>query len=551
MITEAGEGEALGVFMLHSVSLPQKYKNIVRKYFLLYKKMWSKVRGQLKKADIRILEAKMRKVVCILAGVMLLGNVFSAASLADETDQNVQLIGPGGQQNNTVQSGGGPEGGQSAVPSVPDQSASEQNQAQQGSGQNAEGPVAEADTSGSGSSQAFGDPGSGQASAGPGNGQTFGGSGSGQASKDSGNSQASSGPGYGGIPVRREIGPGIKSEENGDGTVEGEPRIPWNNFLDSAILNPVVKVAEKYSYDQMVSDIQQLQARYGEKIHVNVIGQSHDGRDIYEVIVGNINAPKHILLQGAIHAREYMTPLLMMKQAETALFHYDTGQYDGMMLRDMLQQTALHFIPMSNPDGVALSQFGLDGLRSDFLKQTVLSCYARDTAEGRTALPIEQYLPLWKSNAMGVDLNHNFPADWDGIITSAAANSFAGYKGASPLSEPESQALASMADKYSWTTTVSYHSMGNIIYWDTQISKVKDASMSLAQRISGVTGYRMDESDGKGGYKDWMQSKDSPVPGITIEVGSVSCPLPVSQYDEVWKQNRAVWAEALKWSMGR
>lgn len=466
----------------------------------------------------------MRKVVCILAGVMLLGNVFSAASLADETDQNVQLIGPGGQQNNIMQSGGGPEGGQSAVPSVPDQSASEQNQAEQGSSQNVEGPVAGAGTSDSGNSQAFGNPGS---------------------------SQAPAGPGYGGIPIRREIGPGIKSEENGDGTVEGEPRIPWNNFLDSAILNPVVKVAEKYSYDQMVSDIQQLQARYGEKIHVNVIGQSHDGRDIYEVIVGNINAPKHILLQGAIHAREYMTPLLMMKQAETVLFHYDTGQYDGMMLRDMLQQTALHFIPMSNPDGVALSQFGLDGLRSDFLKQTVLSCYARDTAEGRTALPIEQYLPLWKSNAMGVDLNHNFPADWDGIITSAAANSFAGYKGASPLSEPESQALASMADKYSWTATISYHSMGNIIYWDTQISKVKDASMSLAQRISGVTGYRMDESDGKGGYKDWMQSKDSPVPGITIEVGSVSCPLPVSQYDEVWKQNRAVWAEALKWSMGR
>lgn len=282
-----------------------------------------------------------------------------------------------------------------------------------------------------------------------------------------------------------------------------------------------------------------------------MIGVSYDGRNIYEVIVGNVNAPKHILLQGAIHAREYMTPLLMMNQIEKALFHYDTGQYNGIMLKDMFQQTALHFIPMSNPDGVTLSQFGLDGLRSDFLKQTVLSCYARDTAEGRTALPLEQYLTLWKSNAAGVDLNHNFPADWEGVVTSATANSSSGFKGASPLSEPESQALASMADKYPWVATISYHSMGNIIYWDTQISKVKDGSMSLAQSISNVTGYRMDGSDGKGGYKDWMQAKDNPVPGVTIEVGSVSCPLPVTQYDAVWQQNKAVWVEALMWSLGR
>ena len=94
-----------------------------------------------------------------------------------------------------------------------------------------------------------------------------------------------------------------------------------------------------------------------------------------------------------------------------------------------------------------------------------------------------------------------------------------------------------MADKYPWVATISYHSMGNIIYWDTQISKVKDGSMSLAQSISNVTGYRMDGSDGKGGYKDWMQAKDNPVPGVTIEVGSVSCPLPVTQYDAVWQQN--------------
>ncbi len=472
----------------------------------------------------------MRKFVCILAGVMLLGNASSVVSFADVTGQSAQLVGPGGQQNDNLQSGGDQRDSLGVVEPVPVQNeidVSSQNVSGPGQGQNG-GNFSDSQSAG----------------------QNVVGPGVNSGTSGTGSSQNPVGPGYA-SQVKKEIGPGVVSEENGDGTVQTNPQVSQNNFLDALIMDPVVKIAEKYSYDQMVLDIQQLQARYGEKIHVNVIGVSYDGRNIYEVIVGNVNAPKHILLQGAIHAREYMTPLLMMNQIEKALFHYDTGQYNGIMLKDMFQQTALHFIPMSNPDGVTLSQFGLDGLRSDFLKQTVLSCYARDTAEGRTALPLEQYLTLWKSNAAGVDLNHNFPADWEGVVTSATANSSSGFKGASPLSEPESQALASMADKYPWVATISYHSMGNIIYWDTQISKVKDGSMSLAQSISNVTGYRMDGSDGKGGYKDWMQAKDNPVPGVTIEVGSVSCPLPVTQYDAVWQQNKAVWVEALMWSLGR
>lgn len=482
----------------------------------------------------------MRKFVWVLAGVVLLGNISPTVTLAD---QNAQLVGPGGQQNLDMQTGS-PGDSKDAVAPVPEQngpgSGSSQGITDPGMGQNGTDPGSSQNTNGQG--QASFDPGSSQNGTGLGDGQNTFGPGSTQRPMD---------PGYASLQVQETVDPGVTGEENGDGTLQGAPQIPQNNFLDSAVVNPVVHVAEKYSYDQMVADIQQLQARYGDKIHVNVIGHSHDGREIYEVIVGNVNAPKHILLQGAIHARDYMTPLIMMNQIETALFHYDGGQYDGMMLRDMFQQTALHFIPMSNPDGVTLSQFGFVGIRSDFLKQTILNSYARDTAEGRTALAIEQYLSLWKSNAVGVDLNHNFPADWDGVVTSAVANSYSGYKGASPLSEPESLALASLADKYPWAATISYHSMGNIIYWDTQISKVKEASLSLAQSISAVTGYKTDGSDGKGGFKDWMQSKDNPVPGITIEVGSVSCPLPISQYEGAWQQNKAVWAQALKWSLGR
>lgn len=343
----------------------------------------------------------------------------------------------------------------------------------------------------------------------------------------------------------KEIGPGIREEENVSSAV-GNALIPSNDFLDAMIPNPVVKPVEKYTYDQMVADINALKERYGDKMQVNVIGRSQDGRDIYEVIVGNVNAPKHILMQGAIHAREYMTPLLMMKQLETALNFYDMGHYDNTALSDLFQQVAVHMIPMSNPDGVTLAQSGLNGIRSDFLKQTILTAYAKDKELGRTTLDMDKYLTIWKSNAAGVDLNHNFPADWEGVTSTAVSASYSGYKGTAALSEPESQALAAMADKYPWAATISYHSMGNIIYWDTKTSRVKDASKALADSLGTVTGYKLDGSDGKGGYKDWMQSKDNPVAGVTIEVGSVACPLPLSEFDKVWKQNKAVWVQAMK-----
>ncbi len=354
--------------------------------------------------------------------------------------------------------------------------------------------------------------------------------------------QPATGPIYGFTTDDKEYGPGFVNGGTGADVSQGV--IPDNNFLDSPS-RFTVGVTDRYSYDQMVQDMQRFQANYPDKVQLNVIGTSHDGRSIYEMIVGNVNAPKHILIQGGIHAREYMTPLLMMRQAETALINYDTGIYDGMRLSDMFSQAAIHFIPMSNPDGIMLSEFGLNGIRSDFLKQAILTSYAQDTSLGRTSQPLDIYLQRWKANGAGVDLNQNFPANWEGVQTSATMTSYAGYKGTAPLSEPESQALASMADRYPWAAAISYHSMGNIIYWDANTSRAKDTSKALADTISTVTGYKLDGSDGRGGFKDWMQSKENPVPSVTIEVGSVACPMPVSEYQAVWKQNKAVWAQTL------
>ena len=314
------------------------------------------------------------------------------------------------------------------------------------------------------------------------------------------------------------------------------------------VQDPVVKVAEKYTYDQMCRDIDTLSARYSDRMRVNTLGTTHDGRKLIEIIVGNPNAPKHVLIHAGIHGREYMTPLLVMKQLEYGLYFYHTASFEGRSLSEMFDQVAVHYVPMVNPDGISISQNGLDAIRSGSLRQAIEQCYANDVSLGRTSAAFDRYLLYWKANGRGVDLNQNFPANWD-QVTSSSLPSYGTYKGDSPLSEPESQALANLINSRSWAATISYHSMGNIIYWDYAGNAVHDQSLDLANTVSARTGYRLAGSSGHGGFKDWVQIKENPIPSLTLEVGGVSCPMPVSEFTDVWNRNQDVWALVMKWAM--
>ncbi len=318
------------------------------------------------------------------------------------------------------------------------------------------------------------------------------------------------------------------------------------------ILNPVVKVTEKYSYDQMVQDINTLQQNYSSRMQVNPIGTSLDGRTLYDCIIGNPSAPKHILIQAGIHGREYLNPMLLMQQMELILANYDTGSFHGNPLTSMFEQIAIHFVPMTNPDGITISQFGLEGIRSQQLRDAISTCYVMDIAAGRTSAAPGAYLSRWKANAQGVDLNLNFDALWAELYSSGF-NSYADYKGTAPGSEPETQAMINLYQaQYPWKAVIHYHSMGNVIYWDILGNKVRQESAELANLMSAVTGgYRILPSESGGGYKDWIQLSDYPVPSVTLETGSVACPMPLSEYGSIWARNRLTWAYVIEWAAMR
>lgn len=343
------------------------------------------------------------------------------------------------------------------------------------------------------------------------------------------------------LPLYAYAGPADEITQNQQ--LSGEMQ---QNQQSVNVNEPIVKPQDKYSYDQMVQDLQALAVRYPGKMTLREIGVSLDGRKLYQVIVGNPESSCPILIQGAIHGREYIVTPLMMQQIEALLADYDTGECGGVALSWLLNQGAIHFVPMVNPDGVVISQQGVDALNQPELQAQVQNAYAQDIAEGRTSLSYAAYQRRWKSNGRGVDLNHNFDAEWESISPALLHASWEDYRGTAPLSEPESYALAELSQRYPYQATVSYHAMGRVIYWNTMENKKTAESYALAELISAVTGYRILSDLGVGGFKDWHQRSDYAAAEITIEVGQSTCPVSFAEYPQIWEQNKTVPVLVLK-----
>ncbi len=300
-----------------------------------------------------------------------------------------------------------------------------------------------------------------------------------------------------------------------------------------------------YTYGEFQRDMAALQNNAGTALRVDEIGQTVDGNKLYDFRVGNPAAERHLLVFGGIHAREYITAQLVMRQLVQLLSDQSTnGSYENIAVRELLSNTEIHFIPMANPDGISISQLGLEGLHTEAVRETVRQIAAKD---GKALT--ESYLRQWKSNANGVDLNRNFDARWESYNDHLGHASADHYKGTAPECELESKALADLTRQFQFDATLSYHTQGEVIYWNFgQEGELKNMSLLLANRVSELTGYRLDgnfQALDTAGYKDWAISKLG-IPSLTIEAGHGGNPVDPAQMDAIWRENRDVVPMILK-----
>ncbi len=277
---------------------------------------------------------------------------------------------------------------------------------------------------------------------------------------------------------------------------------------------------EKNRYDFQLLE-KHIQTLIGEFpfLQVDIIGKSMMGKPIYLITLGE--GKRRIHLNGSHHANEWITTYILMKCIEKI----------GMLIKKdttLLKHICYDFIPMVNPDGVALC---LDGLQ--FMSDHKMIKSIQTMNEG------SEDFSRWKANIRGVDLNRNYNAGFEAYkkISEKRIPSYAYYQGRYPESEPETKAVANLTRRRNYQMVMAFHTQGEVIYWDYDEIQVPLAN-KYAIMFSKVSGYALDKPEplaASGGYKDWF-IKAFHRPGFTIECGRGENPIPISQAPRIIDQ---------------
>ncbi len=287
---------------------------------------------------------------------------------------------------------------------------------------------------------------------------------------------------------------------------------------------------DEYSYRDMLNDARLLGEKYPEFVELSSIGKSEEGRDLTLILLGNQDAKINIMIQASIHAREFITTTVLMSQIDYMLKNLDTEyKLSGFTCRELLGQICFHIVPMSNPDGVEIVQSG------------VIS----PLFTGKTSNIDHR---VWKANAKGIDLNANFDALWKNY-RSPSVPSPEKYKGKKPESAAESKALANYVRNNPIDITLSYHTMGSVIFWDfPDQDKINELNLSLTAKIVSESGfYPFSDPYTCAGFRDWAILQG--IPSLTVEMGVGKVPSEFSEFFQIWCRSKNVIYETALWAI--
>ncbi len=280
--------------------------------------------------------------------------------------------------------------------------------------------------------------------------------------------------------------------------------------------------------DQM---IQQITAQYP-FCRSEVLATTAFQRPVRTLVIGN--GPRKVIYIAAQHANEWITSYLLLKYAEElAQAVVDGADIFGVNAQQILDTATIYMVPMVNPDGVDLVTGGIQPGQISYES-------ARRLADNYPNIPFPDG---WKANLLGVDLNLNFPAGWLQAREIKFSQGYTqpgprDYVGRAPLGQIESRALAGYTDYIDPALVLAFHTQGKVIYWQFMDYEVPGAR-ELGEQFAAVSGYALTDTPYESsfaGYKDWF-IQEFLSPGYTVEVGMGENPLPLSQFDEIYRDN--------------
>jgi murein tripeptide amidase MpaA len=243
------------------------------------------------------------------------------------------------------------------------------------------------------------------------------------------------------------------------------------------------------------------------------IGQTIEGREMWAIKISDnpeIDEDEpEALFDAATHAREVITPLVLIETMRTLIIGYGI---DTMLTR-LVDTREMFFIPCVNPDGYYYNEFTNPGGGGMWRKNR------RNNGDG----------------TYGVDLNRNFTYMWgyDNEGSSPIPGD-ATYRGASAGSEPEIQNYMNFVESREFITNITFHSYSNLILWPygyeyNVYSPDEPLFATLGDNISAFNNYTPTIAWGlyptNGSTDDWNygeQTTKDKIFSFTIEVGSSS-----------------------------
>lgn len=283
------------------------------------------------------------------------------------------------------------------------------------------------------------------------------------------------------------------------------------------------------TYEIVQRQIEGLKARYP-FLETGSIGRSVMGRELYYIRLGT--GPREVSYNASHHANESITTPVLMKFAEDYAKAYAAqGSIQGYDIRELYNLTSIYLVPLVNPDGVDLVAYWPNYDDPAFANAARLN---------RTGLPLPS---VWKANIRGVDLNLNYPADWEKEKEEELEQGITGpaprdYGGEAPLSEPESRAMADFTRAHNFRIVIAYHTQGEVIYWQFK-DYAPPVALTIANQFAAITGYAVEAGTPEAayaGYKDWFL-QEFRRPGYTFEAGRGVNPIPLSQLPSIYQEN--------------
>lgn len=303
-----------------------------------------------------------------------------------------------------------------------------------------------------------------------------------------------------------------------------------------------------YTYDEVVTRLFELEDLYPTHAKVHMIGYSQqDEVPIYAMqLTTNVNGDWEkpaLLFVGQVHAEEVLGVQITMSNIEELLANRTQAPYGAW-----LYQLDTWWIPTLNPEG---HKVVTDNLDTSYRKNK------HDTNHNG----IFDYSPQVGYDIDGVDINRNFDFNFvhgDTLLQGGGNEPYDYYRGPSPMSESEVQAIKRLSDEKKFVYSICWHSSrtGNFsekVYYsfnwkDVRPSPDHNFARSIAQGAAnqiqkeGIGTYEFyPNASRQGAFHDWMYKQYGTIQ-LLIECGTRNLqPNETIMLDTVARCTNGVW----------